>query len=123
MASILLIEDDRILSKACGEKLTTEGHQIAYAFDGESGLQEIHKNKPDVILLDILLPKRDGVSVLREIRNNPTLKNLPVIVLTNIGFDDPIAKEVRDLGAAAYMLKVDSNPDTIAKEVLKTLNK
>lgn len=124
MSTILIIEDDQILMKACETKLRQEGYEIITANDGDTGLRVALDRKPDVILLDILLPKRDGVSVLHELRNNESYgKDALVVVLTNLSADDPISKEIRALQPADYLVKVEQTPDSIAQRVLKVLKK
>jgi len=118
---IVLIEDEEMLSNMYEAKFTKEGYEIKKALDGETGLQLIQTNKPDLVLLDIIMPKLDGFSVLRKIKEDPKTKNVPVILLTNLGQDEDI-KKGNILGAAGYLVKANLTPAQVvekAKEFLK----
>ena len=101
---IVLIEDDKILSKVIQEELSESGLHVLPAFDGEDGLKLIKDNKPDLILLDLILPKKHGFEVLKELKQNPETENIPVIILTMLGQDDDIKKGFK-LGAIDYIVK------------------
>ncbi len=102
-AKILLVEDDEVLSKVAHEELTEAGFEVFQAYDGEAGLAMAHEKKPDLILLDILLPKKNGFDVLETLKKTPEAR-IPVILLTMLGSDDDIKKGLR-LGANDYIVK------------------
>lgn len=101
---ILIVEDEDFLVKALQDNLTLEGYSIDVAKDGAEAIERIQKRKPDLILLDILMPKTDGFYVLEQIKNNPKWKLIPVIVLSNLG-DDTIIKRALEMGADDYFVK------------------
>lgn len=103
-SKILLIEDDEVLSKVVYEELTESGFDIFQAFDGEAGLVMAGEKKPDLILLDILLPKKNGFEVLESLKKFPGTNEIPVVMLTMLGSDDDIKRGMR-LGANDYIVK------------------
>ena len=117
---ILIVEDEVTLNKALVEFLTGEGFEILSALDGEQGLEMVKKNIPDLILLDIILPKKDGYEVLDEIRKDEKTKNIPVIMLTNLESQEDIVKAL-EKGATTYLVKSDYRLEDIAKKVKETL--
>lgn len=103
-SKIVLVEDDEILSKVIYEELKDAGFDVMQAFDGEEGLKLIRSKKPNLVLLDIILPKKNGFEVLEELKKSPDTQDIPVIVLTMIGKDEDIKKGLR-LGANDYIVK------------------
>ncbi len=120
--TILLIEDEEMLSDMYETKFVKDGYQVKKALDGEQGLTMASEGvKPDIILLDIIMPKLDGFSVLKNLKENPSTKNIPVILLTNLGQDEDI-KKGQELGSAGYLVKANLTPAQVVekiKEVLK----
>ncbi len=104
MSRILIVEDEDFLIQALKDNLSAEGWTVDIAKNGEEALERIAKKKPDLVLLDILMPKRDGFYVLEEIRKNPEWKLIPVIVLSNLGEDTSI-KRAMEMGANDYFVK------------------
>lgn len=117
---ILVVEDDRSLQSAIVEMLNQEGYETVSAFDGEEGLAKLSQEKPDLILLDIILPKKDGFELLSQIKSNPETKEIPVLILTNLEEVDKVQKAV-DLGAAAFMIKADYSIKEILEKVKEAL--
>lgn len=114
---VLIIEDDQFLREFYQELLESEGLEVDTASEGESAVSKVHEGGYDLILLDIMLPKKDGLAVLKESKINPPLKtNGPVVILTNIG-QDAIIKSCFDAGAAGYMIKSALNPDQVLQEI------
>lgn len=101
---IVLVEDDQILGKVLYEELTEAGYEITQAFDGEDGLKMIRQKMPDLVLLDIVMPKKNGFEVLEALKEAPDTKRIPIIVLTMSGGDEEIKKGLR-LGANDYIVK------------------
>lgn len=118
---ILIIEDDRALQSALVEMLNQEEYKTASAFDGEDGVQKAGTEKPDLILLDLILPKKDGFEVLAEIKNGPN-KNIPVLILTNLEEIDNVQKAL-DLGAKTFMVKSDFSLRDIIEKIKENLSK
>src|SRR3989304_836555 len=102
---LLIIEDETDLAKVLQEKFEKEDFTVKIAFDGEASMEAIRKFRPDIVLLDLLLPKKDGFQILEELKNDAELKNIPVIVLSNLGEDEEI-KRALSLGAKDYYVKV-----------------
>jgi DNA-binding response OmpR family regulator len=101
---ILLAEDDEVLSKVVHEELIEAGFESFQAYDGEASLQLAREKKPDLILLDVLMPKKNGFDVLEDLKKSLETKEIPVIMLTMLGSDDDIKKGLR-LGANDYIVK------------------
>ncbi len=104
MNHVLVVEDENFLIRALEDNLTTEGYTVDIAENGEEALEKIKRRKPDLILLDILMPKRDGFYVLEEMKKNPEWKLIPVIVLSNLGEDTAI-KRALEMGADDFLVK------------------
>jgi len=118
---ILFIEDESALQKTFGDFLEKEGFELISALDGETGLKLAEKEIPDLILLDLILPKMEGIEVLKKIRENPKTKDIPVIVLTNVDDFEKLEKSL-ELGVKAYLVKTDFTLEEVLqkiKEVLK----
>ncbi len=103
---ILIIEDDKFLLKLYSDKLRREGFEVLESLRGKEGLNKIFTEKPDLVILDLILPGINGFEVLSEIKLNPKTKNIPVIILTNLGQQSDIRKGL-ELGAAAYLVKAE----------------
>jgi len=116
MKKILFIEDEPTLQKAIGHFLGEEGYEVKNALDGDLGLEIAKKYKPDLILLDIILPKKDGFEVLKELKADETTKDIPVIVLTNLESDADVEKAI-SLGATTYLVKANYQLDEITKKI------
>lgn len=120
---ILVIEDDEFLRELYDELLKGESYEVSLAVDGEEGLKYISEGGYDLVLLDIMLPKMDGLEILRHIKDKPPkIVNGPIVLLTNLG-QDSIIKEGFALGASGYLIKSAMNPDQVLSEVKVFLNK
>ncbi|KKQ53175.1 MAG: hypothetical protein US70_C0005G0009 [Parcubacteria group bacterium GW2011_GWD2_38_11] len=118
---LLIIEDDLVLQKALSEYLITEGFEIKCAEDGEEGVKMALTEKPALILLDIVLPKKDGYAVLTEVRANEGTKNIPIVLLTNLGSISDVEKAL-ELGATTYLVKADYKLEEVTAKVKEILN-
>ena len=125
-AKILIIEDDRFLIKLYSSKLQREGFEVMEAISGEEGLSKILREKPDLVLLDLVLPQKSGFEILSEMQMNPETKDIPVIILTNLGQEPDIEKGL-SLGAVAYLVKTDFSinqlPAIIKEHLVKAKRK
>ena len=101
---ILLIEDDAVLAKVLYEELSEANFEVFQAYDGETGLAMAHEKHPDLILLDIIMPKKNGFEVLEDLKKSQETKAIPVALLTMLGSDDDVKKGLR-LGATDYIVK------------------
>lgn len=123
MSKILLVEDDQFLRDLYTELLSGEGYLIQVGVDGEDGFSKINQGGYDLVLLDIMLPKIDGLEVLRRLKKQPAKNpNGPIILLTNLG-QDAIIKEAFSLGATGYIIKSAMTPDQVLAEVKVFLKK
>jgi len=113
---LLIVEDDQFLREFYQELLQGEGYIVDVAGDGEIAFQKITNNKYDLILLDIMLPKKDGLQILTELKAGQKMGGLKIVALTNLG-QDSVIKECFDLGVAGYMIKSALNPDQVLSEI------
>lgn len=104
MKKILIVEDEAILLNVLKDRFEGDGWSVEIAENGEEAMTAIDKKNFDLVLLDLLLPKKDGFEVLKEVRENPELRDLPIVVLSNLGADDDIKKALT-LGANDYFVK------------------
>ena len=118
---IAIIEDEHALLIALKEELCNTHFDIVSAMDGEAGLDLIKKEKPDLVLLDIVLPKMDGFSVLKELKKCGSTKHIPVIILTNLGQEDE-KKQGLKLGAKDYFVKASMDLEQISKKINQALS-
>lgn len=113
---ILLIEDDETLSKMYSKKFTSDGYEVTVAYDGWDGLNKTVSEKPDMVLLDIILPGLDGIALFKKMRSCTETFNTPVILLTNVGEENAIY-ECFKLGAVDYLVKSEYTPAQVVKKV------
>lgn len=121
MEKILLVDDDEALRQLYSAELITKGYQVVVASDGDEGLEKAKTEKPNLILLDIMMPKTDGITVLTKIKQEAELKNIPILMLTNFGQEN-LVKQAFDLGAADYLLKYKVTPAEMSEKVDQTLH-
>ena len=117
---VLIVEDDVFLAEIYQKKFEMEGFKVSTANNGEKGLADIKKKKPDIVLLDILLPKMDGFAVLEAAKADAEIKNIPVILLTNLGQKDDVQRGLDD-GAEDYLIKTHFKPSEVVDKVRKVL--
>jgi DNA-binding response OmpR family regulator len=122
LPKILLAEDDVFISRAYQDGLGRAGFNIIAAADGAEALKKAEAEVPDLILLDVIMPIKNGFEVLEELKKNEKLKNIPVIVLSNLGQDSDIEKG-RKLGAADYLIKSNHSLREVAEKVSEHLSK
>ena len=117
---ILFIEDDPFLIDIYSNKIKQAGFSVEVAEDGERGLQKIKEEKPDLVLLDIVLPKMDGWEVLEKIRQEESLKDLKVVILSNLGQKEEVDKGLA-LKATKYLIKAHYTPSEVIEEIKELL--
>lgn len=122
MSKILVSEDDQLVSGSLCQALTLAGYEPHPAYDGEAALNSAKELKPDLILLDIMMPKLDGMSVLWELKANEATAKIPVIVLTNIADVETISKIIQG-GANDYLLKSDQSVEQVVNKVKEVLSR
>ncbi len=120
MKKILFIEDELSLQQTLGEILRQEGFKVIAALDGKEGLERLGEEKPDIILLDLVLPKLDGFDVLKQIKADPATKNIPVIVLTNLEGTEDVDRAL-EFGATTYLVKANYEIDEVLDKVKQAL--
>ena len=113
---VLVIEDDPFLSKAYKVKFDHEGITTAFALDGESGLAKVKELKPKLILLDIMLPKKNGFDLLADKNKDPSIKDIPTIILSNLGQEDDMTRG-KALGAVDYVVKTSMKIQDVVVKV------
>lgn len=120
---ILIVEDDQFLRDFYQELLTSEGYHVDTASDGEEGFNKIHQGGWNLVLLDIMLPKKDGLHILKELKAQPPSSPIgPIVILTNLG-QDSIINQASVLGASGYLVKSALNPDQVLTEIHSFLQK
>ncbi len=121
-ARILLIEDDKFLRKACEVGLKKRGFTVYTAIDGEEGLRQARANMPDIILLDLLMPKLSGLETLDALKKDEQTRAIPVVILSNSSIDADVQK-AEALGAAGYLVKASLSLQQLADRVVSYLEK
>ncbi len=117
MKKIIIVEDEEILRNLLQKKLIAEGYEVEVAEDGEVGLSKIRANRPDLILLDIIMPKMNGIEMLEEMVKDESLKDIPVIVVSNSGQPVEIDR-AQKLGARDWLVKTEFEPQEVIDKVI-----
>lgn len=117
---ILIIEDDKFLIKLYSNKLRREGFEVFEAISGEEGMNRILRQRPDLVILDLVLPHKSGFEILSEMKMSSEVKNIPVIILTNLGQESDMQRGL-GLGAVAYLIKTDFSINQLAALVKEHL--
>ena len=122
MYKILVVEDEKLLSEMYEDKFSQSGFLVVMANSAEEGFKLLEKERPDLILLDILLPQENGIQFLKRIKDIPEISKIPVIVFSN--YDDPeTKKKAFDLGARDYLIKTNFTPTEIVGKIKNFLDK
>ncbi len=122
MKNILIVEDDSFLRDLISKKLSSAGFSISEAVDGESAIVKIKEAKPDLVLLDLLLPTMDGFEVLSKIKEDTITSAIPVIILSNLGQKEEVDKGI-SMGATDYLIKAQFTPEEIVAKVKEIFEK
>ncbi len=117
---ILLVEDDLMIQELYATIFRFHKYEIDLAVDGVEGLEKCRSFKPDVVLLDVMMPRKNGIEMLQDMKNDPDLKNIPVIMLSNLADDEDIQKSLK-LGALKYIIKSDYVPRQVVDIVVETV--
>ena len=118
---ILIVEDDKFLSSLVKSRLEKDGFTVLQVFDGEEAINFLDKDQPDLIVLDMIMPKVPGFEILEKISADPQLSGIPVIVLTNLGQESDVVKAKR-LGATEYFVKARVSIDDIVQRIKSLLS-
>ncbi len=119
---ILIVEDEEVILNLLEKKLTQEGYEVLTARDGEEGLKTMGVMKPDLILLDIVMPKLGGFEVMEEKQNQDDLKKIPINVVAKSGQPVEISK-AQELGAKDWLIKTEFDPQEVIDKVVKQVGK
>ena len=119
---ILVVEDDIFISDIYQVKFKQEGFEVAIAVNGLEALKILDNFRPDIILLDIIMPQMDGIETLKKIKNNDKLKNIPIIMLTNISEKEKV-EESEEMGVNDYLVKSQFTPSEVVAKVNTLLNR
>ena len=117
---ILIIEDDKFVRELIAQKLTEEGYEALTTIDGEEGMVQIKEKKPDLVLLDLILPGIDGFEVLSRMKADPDLEKIPVVILSNLGQREEVERGLK-MGANDYLIKAHFTPREIIEKVNSVL--
>src|SRR3989304_6736448 len=120
MAKILIVEDDPLMSRMYQKIFKFEGYDVEMAANGEEGLEKVKSAKPTLILLDIMMPKMNGLEVLEKLKADPATKTIPVVVLTNLAGQSD-AEKALSMGAIKYIIKSEYEPKQVANMVKEIL--
>lgn len=120
MKKILFVEDESTLQRAATQVFTEEGYQVFSALDGEAAIQYAKREKPDIILLDLVIPKKDGFEVLEEIKKDPATSNIPVVILSNLEGSSDVEKAL-ERGATTYLVKTNYKLDEVVVKIKQLL--
>lgn len=120
MKKILIIEDEEILADLLQKKLIQAGYSVLVAVDGVEGMKEVKKDIPDLILLDIIMPKMGGLEVMRELQKEKKFSKIPIIIISNSG--QPVELDLaQKLGATDWLIKTDFDPQEVLNKVVKQI--
>lgn len=120
MKKILIVDDDQFLRDLYEEILKDAGYEVEMAVDGEDGLAKIQATAYDLVLLDIMMPKLDGIGVLKKLKETPPAHPNKIVLLTNLAHN-LIIKEAMELGAVSYLIKADMTPDQLLDNIKKVI--
>jgi len=120
MKKVLIVEDDEMICTMYKTKFEADGFTCSTSNTGGDALEIAKKEKPDIIMLDVILPQLDGFSVLKDLKEDEATKNIPVIMLTNLGTDEDKAKGEK-LGAIDYLVKASLTPAEISAKITEYL--
>jgi len=117
---ILIVEDEEVISELLQKKLENQGYQVSLARNGEEGLAEMRENRPDLILMDLVMPKMDGFTVMEEMQKDEALKKIPLIVISNSG--QPVdLNRAKKLGARDWLVKAEFDPQELVEKIKNQL--
>ena len=117
---ILIIEDEEIISNLLAKKLSQVGYEVKTAFNGQEGLEILEQEKPDLVLIDIVMPKKDGFETISEVKGDPTLKDIPIIIISNSGQPVELDK-AKEMGVNDWLIKTDFDPQEVIQKVKKQI--
>lgn len=117
---ILIIEDESLITNMYSKKLSSDGYEVAIASNGEEGITNAKEKLPDIILCDIMMPEKDGLSTLKDLKANENTKGIPVIMLSNLA-DEKYIEQALEIGATTYLIKSNTVPSDVVSKVKEVL--
>jgi len=120
MPKVVLAEDDKLISASLVQGFQEAGFETFPAYDGEEAIAKVRENKPDVVVLDIMMPKVDGIGVAWELKADAALSHTPILMLTNMSDSDTVSK-IMEAGVTDYLLKSDQSIDQVVQKVKEVL--
>jgi CheY-like chemotaxis protein len=120
MAKVLLIDDDTVLLKLYSTRLKAGGHEVATAVNGEEGLRRLAQFRPDIVILDLLMPKINGFAFIETIRKHPTYTRTRIIVFSSVANQEQITR-LKTLGITTYLNKIDTSPTQLVNIIHQEL--
>ncbi|MCP6718397.1 MAG: response regulator [Patescibacteria group bacterium] len=120
MKKVLIIEDEDLIMDLLKKKLIQEGYEVSTAYDGEQGIEKLKNVKPDIVLLDIVMPKKSGYEVMEEMSKDPELSKIPIIVISNSGQPVELDK-AKNLGAEDWLVKTEFDPKEVVEKVRRLI--
>ena len=123
MAKILLVDDDALLVRMYQKKMENDGFVVETAADGVEGLKKVLEFKPDLILLDVMMPKLNGFEMLERLKAQEATSKIPVIILSNVGASEEDIEKGFSLGAVSYLVKSGNRPNMVVAKVKEHLKK
>jgi CheY-like chemotaxis protein len=122
VAKILIVDDEEAILMMYSDRLKSGGNEVITASNGEEGIEVTKKEKPDLIFLDIIMPKINGLDVLKELKADPDTKNIPIFLLTNLP-EDASGGKAKELGVTGYLVKAQVEPARLEEIVEETVKK
>ena len=119
--TILLVDDDPLINRMYQIKLSEDGYNVQIAANGEEALIKAKKHKPDLILLDLMMPKMNGIEALKELKKDETTKNIKIIILTNLEDKDGNLEKAKEMGALDYLVKSETDLKVLSEKVRSAL--
>jgi CheY-like chemotaxis protein len=119
---VLIVDDERAILSMYSESLKSAGIEVIQTSDGQTAMKLAKEQKPDVILLDIIMPRYNGLDVLKDIKNDSNLKNIPIYLLTNLP-EESSGDKAKELGAEGYLVKAQIEPETLVQKIKEIAQK
>ncbi len=116
MAKILFIEDDPLIVKIYSTRLKADGHDVTSAENGEEGLKKVYEVKPDIIVLDVMMPRIDGFGVLEKLRADPLFSSTPILMYSNLNNEDEITR-AKEMKATEFIVKANLSPTQMVDKI------
>jgi len=121
MKKILIVEDDPLMSRVYCTTFKIKGYEVEAAMDGEEGITKTSSFRPDLVLLDVMMPKKNGFEVLNTLKSDPSTRSIPVVMLTNLAGEKDMETALA-CGALKYIVKSDHDPDKVADMITEMLS-